>query len=129
MQTFPLHKCLMTFLLLVFPVCTHAQVLINGHQPFVDKAHGRLLYVTPRTSLSQLTAEVEPADGWTALTVNGQPVVSATSVDFGNATGGRTFALHGKYAGQDSTMTTMSPARSSSMSPTQSTPLPSMPVR
>lgn len=105
MKAFSLHKCLMALLLLASPICNHAQVRINGHLPFVDKAQGRLLYVTPRTSLSQLTAEVEPADGWTALTVNGQPVVSATSVDFGNATGGRTFALHGKYAGQDSTMT------------------------
>lgn len=96
---------LMVFLL-TFPLMAVAQVRINGHAPFVDKANGRLLFVTPQTTITSLTATVAPNDtAWTALTVDGRLVASATAIDFGDVSNGRTFTLSGQCGDKDSMLT------------------------
>ena len=91
---------------LLSPVFASAQMLINGHKPFVDKSQGGLLFVAPVARMTNYAATVEKtSDEWTELTVEGKEISTATTIDFGDVSRGRSFSLCGKYKGKDSTMT------------------------
>lgn len=91
---------------LLSPVFASAQMLINGHKPFVDKSQGSLLFVAPVARMTNYAATVEKtSDEWTELTVEGKDISTATTIDFGDVSRGRSFSLCGKYKGKDSTMT------------------------
>lgn len=95
-----------TVAFLLSPVMASAQVLINGHKPFVDKSQGSLLFVAPVARMTNYAATVEKtSDEWTELTVEGKGISTATTIDFGDVSRGRSFSLCGKYKGKDSTMT------------------------
>lgn len=100
------NRGILSFLILAWPVMSAAQIRVNGHEPFTDKAHGALLFVTSHSSMTHLAATVEPTnEDWAGLSINGKLVSSMSTIDFGNVTGGRSFSLHGMCDGKDSTLT------------------------
>lgn len=101
-----LKRSVLAFLIFAWPVMSIAQIRVNGHEPFRDKTHGALLFVTSHASMTYLSATVEPdKENWTGLSINGKTVSSTSIINFSNVTGGRAFSLHGKCNGKDSTLT------------------------
>lgn len=102
-QQYALNRLCFLLVLALLACGAHAQITLNGRQPFCDRTTASLLFVVPDSCLQNLYADVVHSDPhWTDMTLDGKAV--SQNMQLGDVSQDKTVLLKGKYDGRDSAL-------------------------